>query len=48
MALDAAFPLSQGQALRFSFLNPEPFITRHPRKESCNCASEGKFCYQCL
>ena len=46
--LDAAFPPSRGQALRFSFLNPEPFITQHPRKESCDCSSKGKSCYQRL
>ena len=46
--LDAAFPPSRGQALRFSFLNPEPFITRHPRKEACDCSNKGRLSYQHL
>ena len=44
----AAFPPSKGQALRFSFLNPGPYISRHLRKETCDCSSKGKHSYQRL
>lgn len=46
--LDMAFSPSRGQALRFSFLNPCPVITRHPRKETCDCHTNGILTYQRL
>ncbi len=46
--LDAAFPVLRGQALRFSFLNPGPAISRHQRSEKCNCREKGKSSHQRL
>jgi len=46
--LDSAFPPSRGQALRFSFLNPAPFITRHSRREGCECSNKGADAYRRL
>jgi hypothetical protein len=46
--IDVAFPLSRGQALRFSFLNPGPVISWHPRKETCVCAGKGRNSYRRL
>lgn len=46
--LDAAFPPSRGQSLRFSFLNPGPAISRHPRKQACDCSERGKKSYERL
>jgi hypothetical protein len=43
--LDTAFPPARGQALRFNFLNSGPIITRHPRKETCNCRTSGDRSY---
>lgn len=45
LGIEAAFPPAQGQALRFSFLNPGPFASRHQRNPACNCASKGLNAY---
>ena len=46
--LGAAFLPSRGQALRFSFLNPGPIITRHTRREACDCSGRGADAYSRL
>jgi len=46
--VDAAFPPARGQALRFSFLNPGPAISRHLHKETCVCSGKGRRSYQRL
>jgi len=46
--IEMAFPAAMGQALRFSFLNPGPYASRHPQKESCDCSTKGKRSYQRL
>jgi molybdopterin/thiamine biosynthesis adenylyltransferase len=46
--LGATFPPLRGQALRFSFLNAGPIITRHTRREACDCSGRGADAYSRL